>query len=170
MTLLKLVQDVGNMQSFERDDYHEVHLNSSYRLVLPELKLEIRGESALLMLDLDAFRSATAQRNGSGLPSRGITPLEPRRVLSNAAIRERLASTLHAIGRSDGIPASPNVDRSLELLRYLYCEGGIVVVREGVEADTTERVEDVAAREGAAGGAAASPRAGVAAERVDQGA
>ncbi len=139
-TLLKLIQDVGNTQSFERDDYYEVHLNSGYRLTLPELKLEIRGDNALLMLDLDATRDAMGQRSGNGLPSRGIAPLEPRRVLSNAAIRERLASTLHAIGRSDGIPASPNVDRSLELLRYLYCEGGIVVVREGVEVLRCDRL------------------------------
>lgn len=139
-SVLKLVKDVGLMQSFWRDDYYEVHLNGTYRLALPELKLEIRGDNALLMLDADAVRSARGQRRGSGLPSRGIAPLEPRRVLSNAAIRERLASMLHAIGRSDGIQASPTVNQSLELLRYLYCEGGIVVVREGVEVLRCDRM------------------------------
>lgn len=139
LTVLKLVQD-GNVQSFLRDDYYEVHLHSGYRLALPELKLEIRGDNALLLLDADEFRRATGQRRSDGLPTRGIPPLEPRRVLSNAAIRERMASTLHAIGRSDGLPSSPTVDQSLELLRYLYCEGGIVVVRDGVEVLRCDRM------------------------------
>ena len=138
--VLELVKDVGMIRTFLRDDYYEVHLNAGFRLWMPEQRLEIRGDNALLMTDVDAFRDALGERQQKGLPRRGIDPPDPRRYLSNDAIRERLSTTLQAIGRSDGLPEGPVSDRALETLRYLYCEGGIVIVRDGVEVLRCDRL------------------------------
>lgn len=137
----RFVQSVGMFATFAGDDYYEAHLNGGFVLALPQQRLEIRGDNALLMLDAQAFRAAVdAGQDGKGLPTRGIPSPPPRRTLSEAAIRERMQSLLSAIGRPTEADDPAAVDRSLELLRYLYCEGGIVVIRDGVEVLRCERL------------------------------
>ena len=128
------------LEEVVRDDYREVRVFGGFRFRSPAYGLELRGENALLLLDLDETERAASRRSGSGLPRRGIELPEPRRRLSPAQIRERLDHTLRAIGRTDGLPASSRTDLALDVLRYVYCEGGIVVVRDGREVLRCDRL------------------------------
>ena len=137
--LLDLIKQ-GSMHTIERDEYYEVHLYGGFKLELASMQIEIRGSNALLLLDLDAWRAATNGKQGSGLPRRGLQDPDPRRRLSNEQIRARLEGTLRSLGRSEGLQDSPVADKALDLLRYIYCEGDVIVVREGIEVVRCERM------------------------------
>jgi hypothetical protein len=139
--LLQLMKDWGSMQTRDGGDYYEFHLTGGLRLAVPELQLEIRAQNALLLLDNEAFHGLVARGRQDGLPQPPATGLPaPRRRLANDEIRARLERSLRAIGRSEGLPTDRVLDDALELLRYIYCEGGVVVVREGVEVLRCDRL------------------------------
>jgi hypothetical protein len=137
--LLDIIKQ-GSLRTFEREEYFEVHVHSGFKLELAQQQLEIRGGNALLLLDRDAWHESRTAKPGTGLPRRGLAQPDPRRRLSNEQIRARLESTLGSLGRGGGVPESPTIDKALDLLRYIYCEGGVVVVRQGVEVIRCDRL------------------------------
>ncbi|MCU0863660.1 MAG: LPS assembly protein LptD [Planctomycetes bacterium] len=141
--LLRLIKDWGSLSipDVEGSDYREVHLHGGLRLAVPEERLEIRARNALLLLDRETFQAAVAERrSGDGLPQRVTKAPAPRRRLDHEEIRGRLARSLRAIGRSEVLPSDPRLDEALDLLRFVYCEGDVVVVRDGVEVLRCERM------------------------------
>jgi hypothetical protein len=138
---LQLFADWASSSQRNRDDYREVHVYGGFQLRVPELGITIRGGNALLLLDLDAWLAATQTLGGSrGLPHRGMPAPAARRLLTNDEIRARLENSLRAIGRAEPLPSTPVADQALDLLRYLYCEEGVVVVRDGVEVVRCDRL------------------------------
>lgn len=121
------------MTTFDRDDYRETHLIGGFRFSAPGLGLEVRGASALMLSDLEGIRALTEQKDQAGLPVRGIEPPAPRRRLSVEQIRNRLDRTLRAVGSGDVVPRERQIEERFDLLRYLYFEGDVVVVRDGIE-------------------------------------
>jgi LPS transport system D len=140
--LLRLVKDWGSLSigDGEGNDYREVHLHGGLRLAVPELELEIRAQNGLLLLDRETFQGLATRHTDSGLPRRVTTGPAPRRRLGNEEIRGRLQRSLRAIGRSEALPTDPRLDDALDLLRYVYCEGGVIVVRQGVEVLRCDRM------------------------------
>lgn len=132
--------DAAWSDSRERDDYREIRLVGGFRLLAPGLQLDVRGDSAVLLTDREAARALIAGSSESGLPRRGIEPPAPRRRLSVEQMRERIDRTLRAVGRAEGLPAKRVSDQKIDLLRFLYFEGGVTVVREGVEVLRCDRM------------------------------
>jgi hypothetical protein len=129
----------NSLQSIDRDDYREWHFLGGFRLAMPSLRLSIRGENALLLTDLEETR-ALAQTAGDGPVRRGIELPAPRRRLSPDELRERMLRSLRAVGRADPARVADVGDRALDVPRYLYCEGGVVVVRDGLEVLRCDRL------------------------------
>lgn len=119
--------------SLNRDDYRELHLMGGFRFVAPGLGIDVRGMNALVLSDLEGTQLAVQSRDETGPPRRGIDPPEPRRRLSTEQVRSRLERTLSAVGRQEGLPRSRSTEQWLDLVRYLYFEGGVTIVRGGTE-------------------------------------
>lgn len=132
----------GAYRSRERDDYYEVQAQGGFRFAIAELGLVIRGENLLILNDLETMRTASQRGGNRGLPTRGMPSPEPRRRLSPQAIRERLQRTLTAVGQAPGDKAKDTAlsNEALRLFRYLYCEGDIVLVQNGVEVLRCDRL------------------------------
>lgn len=128
-------------KTVDRDDYREWHFLGGFRFAFPELQLSIRGQNALVLTDIEASH-ALLQGAGteSGIPRRGIELPAPRRRLSNDELRERLARSVRAVSQSDAARVELLRDQFLEVPRYFYCDGGIVVVREGIEVLRCDRL------------------------------
>ncbi|MFT4843245.1 MAG: hypothetical protein ACJA0V_002699 [Planctomycetota bacterium] len=124
----------------QSDDYYEFHYQGGFRLKVPKLGLHVRGENLLILNDLEATRAQFEANKSSGLPTRGISSPSPRRRLSPEAIRGRLESALSAVGRNQGLPDTVLDTDALNLFRYLYCEGGIIVLQDGVEVLRCDRM------------------------------
>ena len=124
----------------QSDDYYEFHYQGGFRLKIPKLGLYVRGENLLILNDLEATRAQFEANKSSGLPTRGISSPSPRRRLSPEAIRARLEHALLALGRTKGLPDKVLDSDALNLFRYLYCEGGIIVVQDDVEVMRCERM------------------------------
>jgi hypothetical protein len=123
----------------QRDDYREAHVTGGFRYEVPHLELTIRGTNALLLTDLDEG-NALLSRDGRTLRADGFPLPAPRRRLDADELRARLARTLQPVGRA-GAPSPAVVsDAALDVPRYLYCEGGVVVVRSGVEVLRCDRL------------------------------
>lgn len=120
-------------------DYHEERLFGGGRFLVPALQLEIRSQNGLLLLDVEAAQELS-QGDPGGLPRRGAPMPPDRRRLSFAAMRARMERTLAALGRSGPALDAPSAQRALDLVRYLYFEGGVTVVRAGVEVVRCERL------------------------------
>jgi len=128
-------------KTVDRDDYREWHIAGGFRFSFPELKLTIRGGNALMLTDLEESHAAIrGQSAGGGLPRRSIELPEPRRRLSNDQIRERLARAVSAVSQTDAARVDAVRDQFLDVPRYLYCEDGVVVVRDGVEVLRCDRL------------------------------
>ncbi|HEU4420084.1 MAG TPA: hypothetical protein VFT55_14210, partial [Planctomycetota bacterium] len=123
-----------------REDYDEIHLLSGFRFLAPGLKLEVRGTNALILVDRETVRSLLDEPSKSGLPRRGIAPPDPRRRLSPEEIRARADRTLLAVGRPEGIPMTRTTEQAIDAIRYLYFEGGVIVVRDGLEVMRCDRM------------------------------
>jgi len=130
----------GAKRTQEVDDYYETHVQGGFRLTMAELGLTIRGEKLLILNDGEVMREALSGTRSSGLPTRGIQSPKPRRRLSPEAVRQRLQSALSAIGRTKPLPTNSLSDDAIRLFRYLYCEGGITVVQNGVEVMRCDRL------------------------------
>jgi len=124
----------------DRGDYREELLFGGFRFLIPDLQLEVRGNHALLLADLEAAHALLDRPSASGLPRRGIELPAPRRRLSAQELRERFERTMRAMGSTQGLPQTPAAERALDLLRYLYFEGGVTVVRAGVEVIRCDRL------------------------------
>ncbi|MBL8750156.1 MAG: hypothetical protein JNK78_13405 [Planctomycetes bacterium] len=134
------VYDAAWMRSGDRDDYRELFLIGGFRFRAPNLGIEVRGRNAVLLSDLEQTRSVIQRPDSSGPPRRGIEPPEPRRRLSTEQLRERLDRTLRAVGSAEGVPKTRSADQAIDLFRYLYFEGGVVVVRDGIEVLSCSRM------------------------------
>lgn len=132
--------EAQRMRGGEQADYSQQCLLGGFRLRIPSLQLEVRGTNALLLLDLETARSLLADPSPSGLPRRGIDLPAPRRRLSADELRGRLERTLQALGQEGPLAADADGDRALDLVRYLYFEGGVTVLRSGVEVIRCERM------------------------------
>ncbi len=126
--------------SRERDDYREIRMAGGFRFQAPGMQLSVRGESALLLTDRETARELLGQNDAGGLPQRTVEPPPPRRRLSPEDLRERLDRTLDALGRPDGLPRERVSDQQIDLVRFLYFEGGVTVVRDGVEVLRCDRM------------------------------
>lgn len=134
------VAEGNQWNSIPRDDYREWHFFGGFRFAFPTLDLSLRGGNALVLTDLEQTQTALATGAASGLPRRGIDLPAPRRRLSNDELRDRLARSLRAVDRDQGGAADRIGDQMLDIPRYLYCEGGVVVVRDGVEVLRCDRL------------------------------
>ncbi len=132
--------DYGAYRTIERDDFHETHAQGGFRLSVPRLDLTIRGERVLILNDLEEMRAAITRERESGLPTRGVPPPSPRRRLSPDALRLRLERTLRALGQPTATAGDDAARDVLRLFRYLYCEGGVVVVQRGLEVVRCDRL------------------------------
>lgn len=132
--------EAQRMTGSERADFSQQCLLGGFRLRIPSLQLEVRGTNALLLLDVETARALFDQPSTSGLPRRGIDLPAPRRRLSADELRGRLERTLQALGQEGPAAPSAGDDRALELVRYLYFEGGVTVLRGGVEVIRCERM------------------------------
>jgi hypothetical protein len=133
------VSEPAWLKTVERDDYRELHVFGGFRVTAAPLGLDVRGENALVLLDLEASH-ALLDPDSSTPPRRGIAPPDPRRALTNDMLRERLLRSLSAFGSTDTQRIDALDDRMLDAVRYLYAEGGIVVVRDGVEVLRCDRL------------------------------
>jgi hypothetical protein len=120
-------------------DYHEERLFGGGRFLVPALQLEIRSQNGLLLLDAEATQGLLHGDPG-GLPRRGVPPPSDRRRLSFAEMRARMERTLAALGRSGPELDAHTAQRALDLVRYIYFEGGVTVLRAGVEVVRCERL------------------------------
>ncbi len=132
--------EAQGLNDIDTGDYREERLFGGFRFAIPAMQLEIRGNNALLLLDLEAVRAMFAAPSNSGLPRRGIGLPAPRRRLSPEELRTRLERTLRAVGQDATAPDDGTADRALDLVRYIYFEGGITVVRDGVEVIRCDRL------------------------------
>ncbi len=123
-----------------RGDHQETHLLGGFQFEVPGFGLLIRGKNAVVLTDLEGTHAAIAEREGGGLPRRGLDLPAPRRRLSPEQMRERIDHALRALGQVGPLPLDAEADAALDLLRMLYCEGGVVVVRGGVEVLRCERL------------------------------
>lgn len=130
----------GAQRTREVDDYFETHVQGGFRITMAELGLSIRGENLLILNDAEVMREALSGRRSSGLPTRGIKSPAPRRRLSPQAVRQRLQSALSALGRTEPLPANSLSNDAIRLFRYLYCEGGVTVIKGGVEVLRCDRM------------------------------
>jgi hypothetical protein len=80
------------------------------------------------------------ERSTGARPRRGIELPAPRRRLSPELLAARAASAMRAAGRPGPLPTGERTNTALRLPRHLYFEGGIVVVREGVEVARCDRL------------------------------
>ena len=128
----------------ETDDYFETHMQGGFRVRIPQLGLQLRGSNLLILNDLEATRKQLERKQAGGLPTRSIEPPAPRRRLSPEVIRARLERAMSALSgeTSNQAPKQEQVldTEALELFRYLYCEGDIVVVQKGVEVLRCDRM------------------------------
>ncbi|MCA8977677.1 MAG: LPS assembly protein LptD [Planctomycetes bacterium] len=127
------------LENTPREDFDETRLFGGFVFAIPNLGLEIRGTNALILTDIET-RALLDQPSASGLPRRGIEPPAPRRHLSGAAARSRIERTMQTFGNSRPVADAASADRALDLVRFLYFEGGILVLRDGVELLRSERL------------------------------
>jgi len=132
--------EYASIGSRERDDYREVQLMGGFRFLAPGMQLDVRGTNAVLLSDPAGVRELITGTDERGLPRRTIEAPEPRRRLSAEAMRERIDRTLRAVGRTEGLPADRPTDQQIDLLRFLYFEGGVTIVREGIEVLRCDRM------------------------------
>jgi hypothetical protein len=132
--------EAERLSDIESGDYREERLFGGFRFTIPSMKLEVRGNNALLLLDIEAAHAMFASPSTTGLPRRGIDMPAPRRRLSPEELRTRLERTMQAVGQDVSAPEDGSADRALDLVRYIYFEGGITVVRDGVEVIRCDRL------------------------------
>ncbi len=132
-TVGNYIIDYKWQESRIQDDYRELQLFGGFRFVAPELGLDIRGDKAVLLFDLEQTQRALERSEDTGLPHRDLAPPAARRRLSPAQLRAQVDRSLRSLGQAGLQPAEPADNPSLELLQYLYCEGGVTVVQNGVE-------------------------------------
>jgi hypothetical protein len=94
----------------------------------------------VLLTDREDTRTLLEPHDDGGLPRRTVEPPTPRRRLSPDQMRERIDSTLRAVGRPEGLPMQRVSDQQIDLLRFLYFEGGVTIVRNGVEVLRCDRM------------------------------
>jgi len=109
-------------------------------LQVPELQLEIRGENALLLLDKDATKGALQQAKEPSVVHRGMPPPPPRRQIGPDVLERRLEQTMRSLGKGSSRSQTESNDRRLEAVRFMYFEGGITVLRDGVEVIRCDRL------------------------------
>lgn len=134
-----LVDDAWS-DTLDRDDYRVVRKTGGFWFRAPAQQLDVRGMNVVLLSDRDDVRALLERQQGSGLPRRTVAPPAPRRRLTPEQMRERVDRMLRAVGRSDSVPPERISDQQIELLRFLYFEGGVTVVRAGIEVLRCERM------------------------------
>ncbi|MBM4063924.1 MAG: hypothetical protein FJ265_22930 [Planctomycetes bacterium] len=139
-TPLRYTVEAAREDGRHGDDYREERLFGGFRFRVPDLDLEIRGGNALVLLDAETVHALSEREAGSGLPRATVGPPAPRRRLTADELRTRLERTLRALGPDAPQPAAAAADRDLQLVRYVYCEGGITVVRGGIEVIRCDRL------------------------------
>jgi len=123
------------------EDYWETRFTGGFRLSWPSLHLEILGQSGLVLADRDEVEVLLARRHRDDLPRRGVVPPEPRRRLGPEILRQRLESFLRAAHKPAELPPpGARTDQAWRLPRFLYFEGGVIVVRDGVEVMRCDRL------------------------------
>ncbi len=128
----------GAFRSRKLDDYYEVQAQGGFQFEVQALGLTVRGDSLVVLHDLETFEGALDRGTSQGLPTRSLPSPAPRRRMSPDAIRGRLQRTLEALGQPQ--QDAPADGEALRLFRYLYCEGGVVVVQRGVEVLRCDRM------------------------------
>ncbi len=126
-------------QSVVRDDHREWHFFGGFRFALPELGVVVRGANALALTDLEETLAKPPAPGGGGLRRQPTAP-DARRRLSDDELQQRLARALGASGSVPEQPLGGEQRRLRDLPRLLYCEGGVVVVRDGVEVVRCDRL------------------------------
>lgn len=132
--------DHGPVKTVDRDDYREWHFLQGFQFAFPTMHLTIRGTNALVLTDIEETHAAAREQQAGGLPRRGIELPEPRRRLTPDDLRERLERSLRAVSQADAETAQQLPDELVEVPRYFYCEGSVIVVRDGSEVLRCDRL------------------------------
>ncbi len=120
-------------------DFRETIGYGGFRFRWPALGLEVLGRNALLLSDREVVNELLPTDNEhGGLPHRDIEPPAPRRLLSLAVLHARVERLLSAFGQGAASKATPPV--AFDVLRFLYFEGDVIIVRDGVEVARCERL------------------------------
>ena len=126
----------------QRGDFGETYVFGGFRFRWNPLDLEIRGQNFLLWTDREATAQLLrqSQTGGSGgPPRRGMDAPSPRRQLTPEIMHQRLAQLLGALGQNAPAP-DPEELAGAELPRFLYFEGDVVVISDGVEVARCKRL------------------------------
>lgn len=127
--------------SLDEDDFRQTFAYGGFRFRWPALGIEIRGRNGLLLSDREAVREQIdgGRGGGEGPPRRGIEPPAPRRHLSLEELHGRVQRLLSALGSADRA-TQPLPAVAYDALRFLYFEGGVIVLRDGVVVARGERL------------------------------
>ena len=128
------------LQSTPRGDHHEHVVAGGFTYDVPELDLSIRGASALLLTDRDEGHALLERGRADPLRADAFPLPEPRRRLGPDELRDRLARALQAFAAPAPAATEALGDEVFAVPRHLYAEGGVVVVRAGVEVLRCERL------------------------------
>ena len=110
-------------------DHMETSLAGGVRIRSGDL--EIRADRAFVLADIDEVPDLRSQPTGQ-LPRRSVSPPQPRRVLSEAVVRQRLNALLRA-AKGDGAPRVQATSLSVDLIHTMYLEGNVVIMQGGRE-------------------------------------
>ncbi|GAB4136176.1 MAG: hypothetical protein Fur0037_00560 [Planctomycetota bacterium] len=123
----------------DEGDYFEEHVAGGCLLAWPALGVEIRAKNGLVLSDRDETADLLRGRpEASSLPRRDLELPDPRRRLSEDVLRARLQSFLGAAGGK--LPQGPRSSVAIRLPRFVYFEGGVIVLVRGVEAVRADRL------------------------------
>ena len=111
-------------------DYYEILATGGVRLRYGST--EIRADKVIVLADRDGFvRLKNKSSQESGLPQRNLPRPLPRRKITDDLLRERLQSFLHSTNQGDS--EKSNFSAPLSLIHFLYLEGNVTLVHEGLE-------------------------------------
>ncbi len=127
--------DTGYSELRSRGDVIEGLATGGVRYVDPASGLDVRADSAILVLDQESFlaqaRRAERDRDAGGLPRRGPPVPGARRAFGERILRERLQSFLSS-ARREQVTLPPS-EADLSAFRSVYLEGDVAVVQSDVE-------------------------------------
>lgn len=121
-------------------DHRELIFVGGFRIRSGDL--EIRGERGLATFDLDEAEGLADgfTTGGSALPRRGAEPAPSRRLLTEEVLRSRLQRFLQS--STTDAPRRPGGAEQvvLRLFRTLYLEGGVSIIKGGIEVARADRI------------------------------
>ncbi len=132
--------DFAYGSSGPQGDFWETYGFGGFRFSWPELGVEIRGQNGILLSDRQAVERLTQRSRDRQDPLRPEPPAPlPRRELGPLELKRRAERLLDALGQGRELSLPPG-ELAFDAPRLLYFEGGVLVLRHGVEVARCERL------------------------------